>query len=257
MLLFATITKYLETKRSYMSLLSLEPPVYQVGDILYSPTSGAIEKQGEISRLRAREANLFHALIESFPEVLSRKEIEEQLWKDSYATNATINQTIKALRFSLNDEQRTLIRTIPKQGYVLATKPQVVEEELSVQAPLSEANENALTSDSKAQDQSTNLNTKKESSVTLLSLFSINQWVLVLACGVIAFAISASGVFMNPPERTSFLYKGHWILFVPEEGELERLNLEQLSTPHYVLKTNNEYRVCKKTEGTIQCQLAD
>jgi hypothetical protein len=46
-------------------------------------------------------------------------------------------------------------------------------------------------------------------------------------------------------------------LFSPEEGELERLNLEQLSTQHYVLKTNNEYRVCKKTEGTIQCQLVD
>ncbi len=239
-----------------MSLLSLEPPVYQVGDILYSPTSGAIEKQGEISRLRAREANLFHALIDSFPEVLSRKEIEEQLWKDSYATNATINQTIKALRFSLNDEQRTLIRTIPKQGYVLATKPIIVEEELSASC-LTEANEQASMSASKGQEQSSSTTSKKESSTTLLSLFSVNQWAFVLASGVVAFAMSASGIFMKTPERTSHLYKGHWILFSPEEGELERLNLEQLSTQHYVLKTNNEYRVCKKTEGTIQCQLVD
>ena len=115
-----------------MVKLYLEPPIYKVGDLYYSPTSAVIDNQGERCRLRAREANLFHELIKTFPEVLSRSSIEETLWKDSYATNATINQTVKALRFSLQDADRTLIRTIPKQGYVLAVAP-ILEEDIAQQ----------------------------------------------------------------------------------------------------------------------------
>lgn len=240
-----------------MSLLSLEPPVYQVGDILYSPTSGAIEKQGEINRLRAREANLFLALIDSFPEVLSRKEIEERLWKDSYATNATINQTIKALRFSLCDEQRTLIRTIPKQGYVLATKPIVAQWEEPSTESTPNNNETSPLKDVGAQSKVDNSSFKQEASLRLSSLFSINQWAAVLAFAIAVFALASSGLFSDAPERISHKYKGHWILFTPSKGELESLHLEQYSTPQFVLKTNNGYRMCTNVERGLKCYIAD
>lgn len=42
-----------------MLKLCLEPPVYKVGELYYSPTSAVIDSQGERSRLRARESTSF------------------------------------------------------------------------------------------------------------------------------------------------------------------------------------------------------
>ncbi|MGL6315623.1 winged helix-turn-helix domain-containing protein [Vibrio sp. WXL103] len=106
-----------------MTKLTLEAPVYQLGDILFSPTSGVIEKKQSLYKLRAKECALLDVLIKQFPNLLSRNDIVENLYKNTYATDATINQLVKRLRNSLDDDKRSLIRTIPKQGYQLAIAP--------------------------------------------------------------------------------------------------------------------------------------
>lgn len=106
-----------------MTKLTLEVPTYQLGDILFSPTSGVIKKNNVLYKLRAKECSLLNTLIDQFPEILSRNDIVEKLYSNTYATDATINQLVKRLRQSLDDDKRSLIRTIPKQGYQLAIAP--------------------------------------------------------------------------------------------------------------------------------------
>ncbi len=225
-----------------MTALSLEPPVYNVGGILYSPTSGAIELDGERSQLRAREANLLHALIQSFPEVLSRTAIEEQLWKDSYATNATINQTVKALRFSLKDDQRTLIRTIPKQGYVLSTKPQVLKQENE------EKEEALLLTESVPQ---------KESSTDLLPkqppLFSLKQWGCIGIATSVVFLAALSGVGATKNERTSQQHGQNWFLFPHSQEELDQVPLLDTTNQQFITKEDDQYRICVNEGDFLQC----
>ncbi|MGF1697989.1 winged helix-turn-helix domain-containing protein [Vibrio lamellibrachiae] len=110
-----------------MTKLKLEAPVYQVGDYLYSMTSGVISKNDSICQLRSKESALLNVLIETFPEVTSREKIVEKLYQNTYATDATINQLVKRLRKSLEDNNRSLIRTISKQGYLLSSPPDQVE----------------------------------------------------------------------------------------------------------------------------------
>ncbi|MCK6265125.1 winged helix-turn-helix domain-containing protein [Vibrio sp. ZSDE26] len=110
-----------------MTKLKLEAPVYQVGDYLYSMTSGVISKNDSLSQLRSKESALLNVFIETFPEVTSREKIVEELYQNTYATDATINQLVKRLRKSLEDNNRSLIRTISKQGYLLSSPPDVVE----------------------------------------------------------------------------------------------------------------------------------
>lgn len=111
-----------------MTKLTLEPPVYLIGEYLYSSTSGVLSKDNNLSRLRAKESALLNALIKQVPNVLSRDNIVQELYENTYATDATINQLVKRLRKAMGDDQRSLIRTIPKQGYLLAIAPKLVEE---------------------------------------------------------------------------------------------------------------------------------
>ncbi|CAK1711046.1 winged helix-turn-helix domain-containing protein [Vibrio crassostreae] len=111
-----------------MTKLTLEPPVYLIGEYLYSSTSGVLSKNDNLTRLRAKESALLNALINRVPDVLSRENIVQELYENTYATDATINQLVKRLRKAMSDDQRSLIRTIPKQGYLLAIDPKLVEE---------------------------------------------------------------------------------------------------------------------------------
>ncbi|MCF7484483.1 winged helix-turn-helix domain-containing protein [Vibrio sp. A2-1] len=249
-----------------MLKLCLEPPVYKVGELYYSPTSAVIDSQGERSRLRARESNLFHELIKTFPEVLSRSSIEETLWKDSYATNATINQTVKALRFSLEDTDRTLIRTIPKQGYVLAVAPKI---DNNTVPKLNESNANELAVDvsitaqtisstevetvDTASEQSNSVttnNTKTEATPRSI----VNSITLLLAISIATFALCASGLFTDQPERISHQYGNHWILFNATEQELSSLPIQPGDSTKYVSKNKSFYRICSEIRGVLECQ---
>lgn len=227
-----------------MAKLYLEPPVYKVGELFYSPTSAVVDNQGELSRLRAREASLFYELIKTFPEVLSRSSIEQTLWKDSYATNATINQTVKALRFSLQDVDRTLIRTIPKQGYVLSASPlidnsygrEVIEEPEKNEQPLSgNQQEDRLVPTSKV----------------------VNSVATIFVIAITFFALSASGVFVSKPNRVSHQYGKHWILFNATEQELASLPVKPNESTKYITKHESFYRVCSETTGVLECQKID
>lgn len=227
-----------------MAKLYLEPPVYKVGELFYSPTSAVVDNQGELSRLRAREASLFYELIKTFPAVLSRSSIEQTLWKDSYATNATINQTVKALRFSLQDVDRTLIRTIPKQGYVLSASPlidnsygrEVIEEP--------EKNEQPLSGD---QQEDRLVPTPK----------IVNSVATIFVIAITFFALSASGVFVSKPNRVSHQYGKHWILFNATEQELASLPVKPNESTKYITKHESFYRVCSETTGVLECQKID
>ncbi|ELE2041899.1 winged helix-turn-helix domain-containing protein [Vibrio vulnificus] len=223
-----------------MAKLYLEAPIYKIGDIYYSPTSAVIDNLGELSRLRAREANLLHELIKSFPEVLSRSSIEQTLWKDSYATDATINQTVKALRFTLQDIERALIRTIPKQGYSLAIAP-VLEENYGTKPspePI-KINMSTPSADSVA---------KKRAPIS--RRYVVTSVVIALS----SFLLAANGFFADEPDRISQQYGKHWILFNATEQELASLPIQDADTTKYVQKGKSFYRICSESLGGLECK---
>jgi len=238
-----------------MVKLCLEPPVYKVADLLYSPTSAVIENQGEKIRLRAREANLFHELIKTFPEVLSRTAIEQTLWKDSYATNATINQTVKALRFSLQDVDRTLIRTIPKQGYVLAVAPQIQQDNQAPENLICKVSPELSTEPVEKSPIDMNIGgTSDEMQQTAPKKNLVHSIAAILTAGIFTFVLTASGVLISPPQRISHQHGQHWILFSPEEQELDALPIGPNETTKYVTKHESFYKICSEIEGVLECK---
>lgn len=72
---------------------------------------------GEKFRLRWKEYQILSLLVARSPELVTRTEIIENIWKGTYCSDSTINQTIKSIRQKISDTEHTLIRTIPRLGY--------------------------------------------------------------------------------------------------------------------------------------------
>ncbi|EON2011833.1 transcriptional regulator [Serratia ureilytica] len=68
-------------------------------------------------RLRWKEYQILSLLVARSPELVTRTEIIENIWKGTYCSDSTINQTIKSIRQKISDSEHTLIRTIPRLGY--------------------------------------------------------------------------------------------------------------------------------------------
>lgn len=73
-------------------------------------------------RLRWKEYQILSLLVARSPELVTRTEIIENIWKGTYCSDSTINQTIKSIRQKIGDAEHTLIRTIPRLGYKVENK---------------------------------------------------------------------------------------------------------------------------------------
>ncbi|CAI1960161.1 Heme response regulator hssR [Serratia quinivorans] len=73
-------------------------------------------------RLRWKEYQILSLLVARSPELVSRTKIIENIWKGTYCSDSTINQTIKSIRQKIGDAEHTLIRTIPRLGYKVENK---------------------------------------------------------------------------------------------------------------------------------------
>lgn len=74
---------------------------------------------GEEISLRAKEKALLEILIKMSPICVTRQSIGDKVWNGRFVSDYTINQTINSLRKSINDNERLLIKTKPREGYVI------------------------------------------------------------------------------------------------------------------------------------------
>ncbi|WP_164094850.1 transcriptional regulator [Serratia marcescens] len=77
---------------------------------------------GQKFRMRWKESQILSLLIARSPELVTRTEIIENIWKGTYCSDSTINQTIKSIRQKIGDVDHTIIRTIPRLGYKVENK---------------------------------------------------------------------------------------------------------------------------------------
>ncbi|TCC80859.1 hypothetical protein EY915_13335 [Citrobacter braakii] len=75
--------------------------------------------KGEMIALRAKEKCLLEILLNTSPACISRQKIAEEVWNGRFVSDFTINQTINSLRRKIKDNDRQLIKTKPREGYVI------------------------------------------------------------------------------------------------------------------------------------------
>ncbi|WP_258807699.1 winged helix-turn-helix domain-containing protein [Pseudidiomarina sp. CB1] len=91
---------------------------------LRKTASQSAEKDAVIGRLEPKSCQVLAYLAAHAGALVSKQDITEAVWSESYASDETIARTISRLRTSLGDDPRSpkYIETLPKRGYRLLAK---------------------------------------------------------------------------------------------------------------------------------------
>jgi DNA-binding winged helix-turn-helix (wHTH) protein len=92
------------------------------GDFVFDSGTRELTRAGEVQALSPRAFELLGALLEARPEALSRKQLNERLWPDTWVSQASLTWIVSELRKALGDDARrpTLVRTVHRFGYAFA-----------------------------------------------------------------------------------------------------------------------------------------
>lgn len=75
------------------------------------------KENGQETRLEPRLMKLLCLLADRCGEVVTREHIIKEIWDDYPGANEGLNQAISFLRKQLADDNKTIIKTLPKEGY--------------------------------------------------------------------------------------------------------------------------------------------
>jgi TolB-like protein/DNA-binding winged helix-turn-helix (wHTH) protein len=86
---------------------------------------GSLTHGGEEIALRPKSFAMLLYLLERAGELVSRDEMLDAVWPDVVVTDDSIAQCLIELRRALGDDQRTMIRTVPRRGLIFEVPVQV------------------------------------------------------------------------------------------------------------------------------------
>ena len=93
-------------------------PVYFDGFVL-DRARRLLTREGEVLHLTPKAFDLLSLLVDQAPRVVSKRELHERLWKETFVSDATLVGVVKELRRVLDDRSsdRPIIRTAHRVGY--------------------------------------------------------------------------------------------------------------------------------------------
>ena len=109
---------------------SIVTTTFNVGDWTIEPAANRIFRAGQEVHLEPKVMRVLTYLVERDGEVVSRHDLEANVWTGVIVTNDAVTNTIIKLRKALGDDARhpRFIATLPKTGYQLIAPVSIVEE---------------------------------------------------------------------------------------------------------------------------------
>ena len=80
-----------------------------------------ISKNGEERRLRAQSLSVFNELAKTPDQIVSKQHLTEKIWPTVLVTDDSIGKCISDIRKALSDKDHVVLKTIPRQGYMLVS----------------------------------------------------------------------------------------------------------------------------------------
>lgn len=107
---------------------------FDVGGLRVEPSTLRVIRGDETARLEVRAMEVLVYLVQHAGQVVSREELENQVWEGRIVTEDAVTNAIAKLRRALNDDARhpRHIETVPKVGYRLISEIAPVEEDASI-----------------------------------------------------------------------------------------------------------------------------
>ncbi len=91
---------------------------YQFGDFTLDLAKGCVIKAGQEVKLRPKVFEALKYLVENAGRLVSKKELIQAVWPDSFVTDDSLVQCTVELRRALDDHKQELLKTVPRRGYL-------------------------------------------------------------------------------------------------------------------------------------------
>lgn len=106
------------------------------GSYFYSNTKkDVVAVDGSSAGLRRQSVDVFLYLAENHDQVLSREEIQTEVWKHQSVTDDSLSQCISEIRKAIKDTDRSVLKTVPRRGYMLVADEQAQQVRGKIQLP--------------------------------------------------------------------------------------------------------------------------
>jgi TolB-like protein/Tfp pilus assembly protein PilF len=83
--------------------------------------------KGEHVELRPRSVAVLRLLAEQAGRLVTKDELIAKVWDDVAVTEDSLTQCIADIRKAIGDEERRVLRTVPRKGYMLVPSPRITE----------------------------------------------------------------------------------------------------------------------------------
>jgi len=89
------------------------------GDCEFDPARRVLLRHGSVRPLSPKAFQLLELLLDRRPEAVTKTELIQHLWPDSYVSDASLHNLVAEVRAALGDSPQTAryIRTLPRYGY--------------------------------------------------------------------------------------------------------------------------------------------
>src|SRR5262245_9436447 len=91
--------------------------VYEFGKFVLDPDGKNLFSEGKPIHLPAKEFETLLLLVENNHKALSKDEMMEAIWQDTFVEESNLAKQISRLRKILNTDGEQFIETLPKHGY--------------------------------------------------------------------------------------------------------------------------------------------
>lgn len=117
--------------RSESNLKPIEHRQYRFAHFLLDETRGVLLRDDEEIFLRKQAYEMLLILIKHQGELMDRDFLMETIWGESVVTENSITQCVKEIRRAIGDDDLTMIRTIPRRGYIFNIPVESLETDAS------------------------------------------------------------------------------------------------------------------------------
>lgn len=95
--------------------------LWQLDEIVIDPVRRTLRRHGELVAVTPKAFSILLALLERPGEVVTKQELLQKIWPDTFVTEANLTQNVSSLRKALGESanERRYIVTVPGRGYSL------------------------------------------------------------------------------------------------------------------------------------------
>src|SRR5438094_6341646 len=85
-------------------------------------------RQGKEVRLRPKSFETFKYLFENRGRLVTKEELMQAVWPDSFVTEDSLVKVVKDVRRALEDDAHHFIKTVPRRGYIFDVGEEIIGE---------------------------------------------------------------------------------------------------------------------------------